>query len=147
MRKVFVVAAALLVSLPLFSLAAISARADEHLLADLNNDDRVTLEEFQKHRRNAIMGADLDKDGKLSPAEWSKGEQRLQNYMQRENIDGWKAVGTGNLFTTLDADKDGFIQAVEVDTYTAPRFASVDLDHNGYITEPEAEKFERLNGY
>jgi hypothetical protein len=147
MRKVFVFAAAVLVTMPLLSLAHASARAQEHLLADLNNDDRVTLEEFQKHRRNAIMEADHDKDGKVSPAEWSKGQERLRNYMQREDIDGWKAIGTGNLFTTLDADKDGFVEPGEVDAFTAPRFAAVDLDHNGYVTEPEAEKFEKLHGY
>ena len=147
MRKVFVFAAAALVALPLLSLAAVPVRAQEHLLADLNNDDRVTLEEFQKHRRDAILEADYDKDGKVSPAEWAKGEDRLRNYMQREDIDGWKAIGTGNLFTTLDADKDGFVEPGEVDAFTAPRFTAVDLDHNGYVTEPEAEKFEKLHGY
>ncbi len=147
MRKVFVVAAAVLITVPLFSLAAVAARAQEHLLADLNNDDRVTLEEFQKHRRNAIMEADYDKNGKVSPAEWSKGQERLRTYMQREDMDGWKAIGTGNLFTTLDANKDGFIEPAEVDVFTAPRFAAVDLDHNGVVTEPEAERFEKLHGY
>lgn len=147
MRKVLIVAAAVMVAVPLFSLAAVSARAQEHLLADLNNDDRVTLEEFQKHRRDAIMEADHDKDGKVSPAEWTKGQDRLRDYMQREDIDGWKAIGTGNLFATLDTDKDGFVEPGEVDAFTAPRFAAVDLDHNGSVTEREAEKFEKLNGY
>jgi len=147
MRKVIVFAAAALVTVPLLSLAAVSARAQEHLLADLNNDDRVTLAEFQKHRRDAIMEADRDKDGKVSPGEWAKGEDRLRTYMQREDMDGWQAIGTGNLFATLDANKDGFVEPAEVDVFTAPRFAAVDLDHNGYVTEPEAEKFEKLHGY
>jgi Ca2+-binding EF-hand superfamily protein len=67
--------------------------------------------------------------------------------MRREDIDGWKVIGTGNLFTRLDVNTDGYVEVAEIDSFTAPRFADFDLDHNGYITEVEAEKYEKLRGY
>ncbi|WP_165187103.1 EF-hand domain-containing protein [Caulobacter soli] len=123
-------------------LAATAANARQ-LLADANKDGKVSQKEYQDNRRTFLLRADKDKDGKISAAEWAKGAERVRAEVREQGVDGWPTIGKAGLFQTLDTDKDGYVTAAEIDAFTGPRFAKIDLNHDGFITQTEANKVER----
>jgi Ca2+-binding EF-hand superfamily protein len=134
-RLVFLTAVALL------SASAVNA---QQLLADANKDGKVTQTEYQNSRRTFLMRADHDKDGKISAAEWTKGAERVRTEVRDNGVDGWPVIGKAGIFQTLDTNKDGFVTPAEIDAATGPRFAKIDLNHDGVVTRSEANQVEKM---
>ena len=126
------------------ALLAASSASAQQLLADANNDGKVSLTEYQNSRRTFLMRADRDKDGKISAAEWSKGAEYLKSEIRDSGVDGWPIIGKAGIFEALDSNKDGFVTPAEIDAATAARFAKYDLDHDGFITRTEARTLDRM---
>ncbi|KQP40874.1 hypothetical protein ASF49_19475 [Methylobacterium sp. Leaf104] len=90
--------------------------------------DGVDLATFQARHRMRLMRADTDHDNRISEAEWT----------------AWWAAHPGKgpadpakRFRRLDADRDGFVTAEEIDAVTAKRFARFDDNHDGRVTRAE----------
>jgi Ca2+-binding EF-hand superfamily protein len=125
------------------ALVGVSTAHAQTLLADANNDGKVTAAEYQNNRRAFLLRADHDKDGKLSQAEWDHGAAMLRQEVRESGTDGWQLIGKAGLFATLDTNRDGFVTPAEIDTATAARFAQLDPDHDGVITRKEAAALDR----
>lgn len=93
--------------------------------------DGMTLDAFQSAARHRMMQADADGDGKISKAEWVAAR-------------GATAKGGGEMkrdpartFDRLDTNKDGYLDATEIDALTAKRFARLDTNNDGIVTADE----------
>jgi hypothetical protein len=128
---------------PVLAFVGVSSAHAQKLLADANNDGKVTAAEYQANRRAFLMRGDHNKDGKLSQAEWDQGAARVRQEVRETGTEGWQLIGKGGLFATLDANKDGFVTPAEIDTATAARFAQLDGDHDGVITRKESAALEK----
>ncbi|MGH6909830.1 MAG: hypothetical protein ACREE0_21055 [Phenylobacterium sp.] len=106
------------------------------LPADTNGDNKVSQSEYQTARRNLLMGADSNKDGAISRAEWTGAAEALRIAVVQSGYDGG-AIGQAGLFDIIDANKDGSISPAEIDAASAARFAKLDVNHNGNLTRAE----------
>jgi hypothetical protein len=86
----------------------------------------ITLAKFQKRREKAIMAADTDSDGKISPLEW-------EAFQAKRYVKGDPAKS----FARIDSNHDGFIDRAELDAFFAKRFASLDKNGDGILTADE----------
>ena len=114
-----------------------------NLLADANNDGKVSKQEYVDSRRKAIMRADHDRDGKVSAAEWKRAADLERMELQEAGADGASRVGKGGWFQAIDANKDGFVTPQEIDTVSNARFPKLDLNGDGYVDRIEAQKLAR----
>jgi hypothetical protein len=112
------------------------------LLADANHDGKVSLAEYQSHRRNLLMSLDANKDGHIDHAEWNKGVAQVAELLKADGIDGGGRFGQAEWWTALDANKDGVITPGEIDGMTARRFKVFDTNLNDFIDgrEPQLAK-------
>lgn len=139
MQRIILSLAVSLAAVPVLA-AAQSSPADSRLYADKNGDGQVTLAEYQTSRRDFVMAGDTNKDGKVTTAEWVKAADRVRQELELEGVDGANKIGNGGWFTIIDANKDSVLTAAEVDAMTKARFAKLDLDKNGRVTNAEAVK-------
>lgn len=114
-----------------------------NLLADANSDGKVTKQEYADSRRNALMRADHDRDGKISAAEWKRAADLERAELKEAGADGADRVGKGGWFQAIDADHDGFVTPQEIDTVSNARFPRFDLNGDGYVDRIEARKAAR----
>jgi hypothetical protein len=119
-------------------LAAAPALAQtEKLLADANNDGKISLAEYQNHRAT-LMKADRDKDGKISPAEWQRGAAYLRASLA--GADGAEMIGKGGGFQAMDTNKDSFVSDPEIRAWAALRFPLFDANKDGFVSRQEGER-------
>jgi len=129
-------------ALGLVLIGVTSAHAQK-LLADANNDGKVTLTEYQNSRRTFLMRGDQNKDGKLSPDEWSHGAAKLRTEIRDTGTPGWSLIGKAGIFAELDANKDNAVTPAEIDTLSRARFPQFDLNHDGVVDRKEAAELDR----
>jgi Ca2+-binding EF-hand superfamily protein len=134
--KIFAIAG-LLVAL---STGAAAQGIPPNLLADSDQDGKVSLDEYVISRRTIVMRADHDQDGKVSADEWRRAAEIARRQLMESGIEGAEFVGRGAWFLSIDADQDGFITTVEIDEVSAIRFTKLDLNGDGYIDQAEADK-------
>ncbi|WP_232493707.1 signal transduction protein [Novosphingobium kaempferiae] len=88
--------------------------------------DGIAKADFQSMLRARMLKADTDGDGRISAAEWSAAA---------------KARGKGRMgdrvFSRMDANGNGFIEAAELDAIAAKRFDKRDVDHDGRLSGDE----------
>lgn len=114
--------------------------------ADADKDGKLTPEELQAYRVNALKGIDADGDGLISVEELtaarvkemqSKIEAQAKAMVERRDIDGDGKLSAAelltppmpaNMFERLDADKDGSLSAEELQR---PRMAPPPRDGKG----------------
>lgn len=113
------------------------------LLADVNHDGKISLVEYQTHRRNLLMQQmDTNHDGHIDRAEWDKGTPGVIAALKLDLIDGNGRFVAAEWWAKLDANKDGMITPAEIDAMTARRFKVFDTNLNGFIDgrEPQLAK-------
>lgn len=86
----------------------------------------IAKADFQSAARQRLLRADADKDGRISKAEWTQGRKTGKR-------------DPGRMFDRLDADRNGFLDAAEIDGLTARRFARVDGNGDGVLTAEERQ--------
>lgn len=133
-------AALLIFGLTLMAPAAVGA---EELLADANKDGKVTLTEYQINRRQFLMRADHNRDGKLDPVEWNHGAAMLRAEIRDTGTPGWSLIGKAGVFGELDTNHDGIVTPGEIDALSAARFPRFDLNHDGAVSRQEVIQLER----
>ena len=112
--------------------------------ADTNGDHKLDLQEYQTSRRDYLMAADYNKDGKVTRAEWDRKAKSLRHQLTLDGVPNADVIGKGEgWFEAVDANRDGVITPAEIDAFTGPRFATLDLNHDGYISRTEAQRLAR----
>lgn len=108
---------------PVFALVGLTGSA--HAESPAANGG-ITKPDFQAMVRARMLKADADGDGRISAAEWSAAA---------------KARGKGAManraFSRMDTDRNGFLEATELDTIGAKRFDRQDVDHDGRLSAAE----------
>jgi hypothetical protein len=100
---------------------ALSATAAE---AGASPDIGQDLPTYQERARKALLKLDTDKDGKLSQAEWNADPRRSTNPRG---------------FARMDANGDGQIEAAEMNSSYAARFARLDTNKDAILSREEQQ--------
>jgi Ca2+-binding EF-hand superfamily protein len=93
---------------------------------DADGDGKLSLGEFQMAAQKRLLRADKDTDGKLS----------LQEWLARPATAKAKHDPT-KLFNRLDANKDGQLDAAEIEALAKRRFAALDKNSDGALSDEE----------
>ncbi len=101
---------------------------------DANGDGKVTLAEFRSSRVAMMMRADANKDGKLTRAEMEAAAAKRAEAGGK----GGKGGG-GRMFGMLDANRDGFLVASEIEKMVERRFSRMDVNGDGSLTTAEMQ--------
>lgn len=100
---------------------------------DLNRDGKVTQAEFRKSQTDALLEAfDKNRDGQITKAEFKPMEDMARRFRG--------AAGAGRvaeIWTRLDANRDGVITRGEIETGAERRFAASDADRDGILDRAE----------
>ncbi len=105
---------------------------------DANGDGKVSLAEFKSSRVAMMMRADANRDGKLSKAEMEAAAARRAEAGGKGGKDGMGGGG-GRMFGMLDANKDGFLVAAEIEKMVERRFSRMDVNGDGSLTSAEMQ--------
>ncbi|MDP1873007.1 hypothetical protein [Phenylobacterium sp.] len=100
---------------------------------DLNKDGKVTLAEFRKSQTDAMLEAfDKNRDDKITRAEFKPMED-----MARRFGGAGGAGRVAEIWTRLDANRDGVITRAEIEAGADRRFAASDADKDGILDRAE----------
>ncbi|MFT4933945.1 MAG: hypothetical protein ACI9LT_000618 [Pseudoalteromonas distincta] len=100
---------------------------------DLNRDGKVTQAEFRRSQTDSLLEAfDKNRDGQISRAEFKPMED-----MARRFRGAGGAARAAEVWTRLDANRDGVITRVEIEASADRRFAASDADRDGVLDRAE----------
>lgn len=127
--------------------------------ADMNNDGKVSLSEFQKSHLDRMMKLDTNLDGKISEAEFMAMKPMMgtdappppskMSGMDMDHMDGKEGrdhkMGMGPshqehqgmMFDMMDRNNDGAITADEINAMSAKHFKRMDKNADGFLTPDE----------
>ena len=139
------------------SYAEFSAQRDLNFsIADENSDGKIskTEREAQKLVRKQMRAdkrfnrLDANDDGTISRSEFdAAGEQRAARKQERrQKMNGGQGGKRGGRMAgrnNPDTNGDGFIDRAEFDAKSKTKFASMDADNNGFITQEEHKTGKR----
>jgi hypothetical protein len=91
--------------------------------ADKDGDGRVSVSELDQRHRDFLAKADADRDGYISEAE-------MEAFRDEK-----RAAMKARMFP--DADKNGFVDRREFEDAARARFAELDKDGDGRLSEEE----------
>lgn len=109
---------------------------------DLDKDGKVTLAEFKKVQADSMLGRlDGDKDGRITKAE-SKSMEALA-----ARFGGAKAASRiAEMWSKGDANKDGALSRAELDAGSKRRFDQVDANRDGWLSKDELATMRQNRG-
>ena len=106
----------------------------------------VSFDAWSAKARERLMALDTDHDGKISKAEFAAraegmggrwgGRHGGQGGGKEGGSDAPKRDGS-RMFDRFDTNRDGFLDATEINAVLAQRFARMDANHDGVLTEDE----------
>ena len=99
----------------------------------------ISFDQWSVKARERLMALDTDHDGKISKDEFAARAAMMGHHRKdgaAENADAPKPDGA-RMFTRLDANNDGYLDATEVNAMLARRFARQDANHDGVLTPDE----------
>ncbi len=92
--------------------------------ADKDGDGRVSVEEIDERHRDLLSKADADKDGFITEAEMQALRESKRAEMKEKRFP--------------DADKNGYVDRREFEEAARARFAELDKNSDGRLSEEEA---------
>lgn len=104
---------------------------------DANGDGRVTRAEYAAGQQAKFAKLDTNADGAISPEEVSAGLQKKTSKLKFWAKDD-NASGT-EMLSAFDQNTDGQITRAEFESGAEARFAGLDTDKDGALTEQELE--------
>ena len=109
---------------------------------DLDKDGKVTLAEFKKVQADSMLGRlDADKDGKITKAESKPIEDLAARF------GGAKAKARiAEMWSKGDTNKDGALTRAELDAGSKRRFDQGDTNHDGWLSKEELSTMRQNRG-
>jgi len=99
--------------------------------ADLDGDGRVSLAEFSRSENAAMLKRlDADGDGRIS-------RQEMKPVADREPEGSDRQGRLDRMWARSDLDGDGFLNAAELDAAAKRRFGRRDRDKDGWLSASE----------
>jgi Ca2+-binding EF-hand superfamily protein len=100
----------------------------------------IAFDAWAAKARDRLMALDTDHDGRISKDEFAAraamGGQRRGGGGDAANGQAPKYDGS-RMFDRFDTNKDGFLDASEINAVLAQRFARMDANHDGVLTPDE----------
>jgi hypothetical protein len=103
---------------------------------DLDKDGKVTLAEYQKTQAGGMLRLDANQDGKVTRAEAEAVSGRMPN----------GAAMVERMWGRLDANKDGVISRIEIDAGAKRRFEAGDTNKDGWLSKGEIQTLRQNRG-
>ncbi|WP_159586554.1 EF-hand domain-containing protein [Chelativorans xinjiangense] len=96
---------------------------------DQDDDGTVTAEEFGGERLETLQAADANSDGTLS-------QEEMVAYITKREFER----RAERMARVLDVDGDGAVTLAEIENHQGKRFALLDRDDNGELSEDELRR-------
>jgi Ca2+-binding EF-hand superfamily protein len=99
----------------------------------------ISFDQWSVHARERLMALDANHDGKISKDEFAARAGMMGHHRKggaAEDANAPKPDGA-RMFTRLDANNDGYLDATEINAMLARRFARQDANHDGVLTPDE----------
>jgi Ca2+-binding EF-hand superfamily protein len=97
-----------------------------------------SFETFAAHARDRMMALDTDHDGRISKDEFAaRAAMMMQRRGGQDVAPGAKPHDGARMFDRLDTNRDGYLDANEINAMLARRFARMDANHDGVLTPDE----------
>ena len=103
---------------------------------DLDKDGKITLAEYQKTQAGGVLRLDADKDGKVTRAEAQAASKRVPN----------GSAMVDRMWGRLDANGDGVITRTEIDASAKRRFEIGDTNKDGWLSKGELQTLRQNRG-
>lgn len=121
--------------------------------------DGVSFDQWAAKARDRLMALDANHDGKVSKDEFAAraGQMGGGRWGSRHGGQGGampaSAQGGGDapkhdgsrMFDRFDTNRDGFLDAAEINAVLAQRFARMDANHDGVLTPDERHAMRGAN--
>lgn len=104
---------------------------------DDNRDGKLTVEDVEIVAKKRFAHIDRDEDGKLTSADWC--HKRKKNDKGKEKDCTKANYKFEAMLKLIDADTNGEVTESEFIDYAAQKFAAVDVDGDGELSEEEAD--------
>lgn len=118
--------------------------------ADIQAKDGIPFEQWAAKARERLMALDTDHDGKISKDEFAAraqmggggrwgGRHGGQGGAMPASAPGGDAPrhDGSRMFDRFDTNRDGYLDATEINAMLAQRFARMDANHDGVLTDDE----------
>jgi len=99
----------------------------------------ISFDQWSVHARERLTALDADHDGKISKDEFAARAAMMGRHHHDGAPDDANAPRPdgSRMFTRLDANNDGYLDATEINAMLARRFARQDANHDGVLTPDE----------
>ena len=103
------------------------------------NAKAISFDQWSIHARERLMALDTNHDGKISKDEFAARAAMMGHHRKdgaAADANAPKPDGS-RMFTRLDTNNDGYLDATEINAMLAHRFARQDANHDGVLTADE----------
>jgi hypothetical protein len=104
---------------------------------DANGDGAISAQEFDDAAKARFQRVDANQDGVIDAGELAAIQKRMEERRAARSDAGRGPAGGGGLWAAMDADGDGKVTQAEALSASKTRFAKLDADKNGLLSEAE----------
>ena len=107
----------------------------------------ISFDQWSVKARERLMALDTNHDGKISKDEFAARAATMGHHRKGGASDDANAPKPdgARMFTRLDANNDGYLDATEINAMLARRFARQDANHDGVLTGDEQHAMRGRN--
>jgi hypothetical protein len=122
--------------LSIASVAGVAHAQGPRANQDANGDGAISAQEFEDAAKARFQRMDPNQDGVIDAGELAAMQKRMEE-RRGERPDAGKGLGAGGMWNAMDVDGDGKVTQAEALAASKARFAKLDADKNGVLSEAE----------